>query len=106
MGTNSRSNLGWALTFLCVVAPFVLFVIPADRIYGGETLCLYTHLLGRSCWGCGITRALYAVLHLDFAEAWSFNKMVVVIAPITIYLWAREVWRLISWIKKVGERRM
>lgn len=95
MGTRSRSNLGWALTILCVVAPFLLFLIPADRIYGGDTLCLYTHLLGRSCWGCGITRAIYAVLHLEFGVAWGYNRGVLVVGPLLAYLWAKELYRLI-----------
>jgi hypothetical protein len=40
-----------------------------------------THLL---CPGCGGTRALYQLLHGNLAEAWRFNALVTVSAPIAL----------------------
>lgn len=44
---------------------------------------LTTHLL---CPGCGGTRALYQLLHLNFAAAWHYNALVTLAAPIFL-LW-------------------
>jgi hypothetical protein len=39
--------------------------------------CLFRLLTGLYCPGCGITRALHALLHADFATAWAMNPMIV-----------------------------
>ncbi len=44
--------------------------------------CLITLATGRACWGCGITRALVAAAHFDFAGAWRANPLVVVVLPL------------------------
>jgi len=44
--------------------------------------CLLTLATGQACWGCGITHALVAALHFDFAGAWRANPRVVVVLPL------------------------
>ena len=34
------------------------------------------------------------VMYLDFADAWNFNRAVVIVAPLLVWLWARWLWRL------------
>lgn len=37
--------------------------------------CLFKHFLGIECIGCGMSRAFFAVLRLDFALAFSYHPM-------------------------------
>jgi hypothetical protein len=72
------------------------FAIPTAWLEGAPTLCLWRHLLGVECPGCGMTRALSAALHGDFAAAWSYNPAVVVVLPLSIGLWADYVRRRVA----------
>ena len=53
--------LGYCLAVLCAYA----LGLP----------CIWRYLTGFPCPGCGITRALFAALHLDFRLALSYNFM-------------------------------
>lgn len=37
--------------------------------------CIYLHFLGIPCPGCGMTRAVFSALRLDFAAAFSYHWM-------------------------------
>jgi len=37
--------------------------------------CIYLHFLGVPCPGCGMTRAVFSALRLDFAAAFSYHWM-------------------------------
>jgi len=39
--------------------------------------CVFRLLTGLYCPGCGMTRALHALLHADVARAWAMNPMIV-----------------------------
>ena len=73
----NRERLFFA--FLCLL---VLCVIPKNAIDGGPPLCLFRLLFDKQCWGCGTTRAVWSVLHLNFLDAWNYNKAIVVTFPL------------------------
>lgn len=81
---------------LVVALPLVAYLVPERWIMQGHTLCLVHNLFGVECWGCGMTRALYSVAHLDFAAAWEYNRAVVVVAPLMAYIWSKCIIRLIK----------
>lgn len=61
------------------------------------TVCLFRNLVGLRCPGCGMTHALSALLHGEFARAFLYNKLVVVAFPalvgVVLYdvtAWARS----------------
>ena len=74
--------------------PLLIYLVPERWIMQGHTLCLVHNLLGVECWGCGMTRALYSVAHLDFAAAWAYHRGVVVVAPVLAWLWVKWIYRL------------
>ncbi len=87
----------------CLLAlPAVLYAIPLERItQGGHSICLFKNLLGRECWGCGMTRAIFSLLHFEFQAAWEYNRLVVVVAPLLAYLYIKEIIRT---IKRVSDK--
>lgn len=71
--------------------PLLLFCIPPERIAHGPTVCLFRNLLGTECYGCGMMRALFSLLHLDPVAAWDYNRLVVIVAPLLLYLYLKEL---------------
>ena len=67
--------------------PVVLYLLPEELILSGNTICLSQRLFGLECWGCGITRAVYLVLHSDITVAMGYNRLVIVVLPILAVLW-------------------
>ena len=87
---------------LVALLPFAVYLLPERWIMQGHTLCLVHNLFGVECWGCGMTRALYSVAHLDFAAAWEYNHLVVVVAPLMCYIWVKWLMQLSKDYNKRG----
>jgi hypothetical protein len=76
-----------------VLAPLLLYAIPLASLESGPPLCLWKALLHFDCPGCGMTRALHQVLHLNFTSAFAYNRGVVIVAPLLAWVSARTLWR-------------
>lgn len=61
--------------------------------------CLFHEVTGFRCAGCGITRALHALLHLRVGEALAMNPLVVAALPLIVL---GVVIESLAWI--MGER--
>lgn len=86
---SSRSYLLMAKTSGYVLLPLVLLLLPADYFDQGQSLCLSKLLAGIECYGCGMTRAIMHLIHLDFQGAAGFNKLCFVVFPVLSVLWAQ-----------------
>lgn len=53
--------------------------------------CPFYALTGYKCAGCGTMRAIHNLLHLRFAQAWSYNPFLILMAPYLLLL-------LVLWI--------
>ena len=85
------SGLG---VLLCVAIAFILF-------FGGPSVswfpqCLLHRLTGLHCPGCGMTRALHALLHGDFLAAFRFNPVGMILFPVFLLGLSLE-W--IAWVR-------
>ena len=77
--------------------PAFVYLIPLEWLFDeGHTLCLFHNLTGQECWGCGMTRALASVAYLDLEAAWGYNRAVVVVAPLLLYIWLKWILCLIN----------
>jgi len=86
---------------LLLVGPLVLLCLPADFFdHSTRELCLSKICFNRECIGCGITRATMHFIHLEFKEAWHYNKLVVLVIPFLAYLWFGEIKRSLNILKK------
>ena len=47
--------------------------------------CPVQHFTGVPCPGCGLSRALFALLRLDFAAAFRYHPMIYVLPPVALY---------------------
>ena len=78
----------------------VLLVLPADFFDNGRTVCLSVILFNKTCYGCAITRAVHHLIHLEFSEAYNFNKLVVLVFPLVSNLYLKEILRVYLKMKK------
>ncbi len=88
-----------------ILVPIVLLILPSTFFDTGQSLCLSVLLLDMECYGCGLTRAVQHLIHLEFATAYEYNKMVVLVFPILVWLWIgtlREEYQTYQQLKTKG----
>ena len=61
----------------------ILFIIDFYK-YDIGIPCIFHLITGFYCPGCGGTRAIKSILHLDFYQAFRYNALVTVLIPFTI----------------------
>jgi hypothetical protein len=74
-----------------LLLPVLLFIVPLEWVKEQDSICLYKFLTGHECIGCGMTRAVLSFLHFQFEDALRFNKLVVIVFPLLIYIWLRTL---------------
>ena len=79
-----------------MLIPVVLYFLPLDWLKNQHSICLYKNLTGHECYGCGMTRAILSALHLQFENAFHYNKLFIIILPLLIYIWAKTIFDLWS----------
>lgn len=84
---NSTFNKLAFIVFL--MFPLLLYLIPLEWFCKQHTICLIKNIFDIECYGCGITRAVLCGLHFDIQKAINYNKMVVIVFPLLIYLWTK-----------------
>lgn len=82
-----------------LLIPVALYLVPLENIYNGESLCLFKRCMNIECWGCGITRAFFSVLHGYFALAWEYNSLIIILFPLSAWLWSKEVFKACKELK-------
>jgi hypothetical protein len=76
---------------LTALLPLILWLIPPGWLNEQHSICLFKNLTGQECLGCGMTRAVVSVLHFRFNEAFLFNKSVILVFPLLIFIWAKTL---------------
>lgn len=86
--------IGLHLTLLIVLllVVFSKWITPLHTILFGTT-CSFISKLHIYCPGCGGTRAISALLHLNFRDSFLFNPIVPIAAFVMLYVDARTVIR-------------
>lgn len=84
---------------LLLLLPFLLSILSLDELEGKRSICLFKNLFGIECYGCGITKAIIASVQFDFVRAFEYNKLVIIVVPLIVYLWIKEVIRCAKVLK-------
>ena len=88
----------WIWFVLLLLSPIVLWILPADFFDNtGIDICPSKLLFGLECLGCGMTRAVMHIHHLEIEEALFYNYGVVIIFPFLVGTW-------FIWVKKAATR--
>lgn len=92
--SSRSSRILRALTIAALIGiPVALALVPLDLISSGPTLCLYKRFTGADCMGCGMTRSVVSLFHLELGAAYEFNRGIIGMAPLLLWLWAKELLR-------------
>lgn len=80
----SRSAAGWLAALACTGLAAVWLLRTFDPNTAGSLFppCPFHAITGLFCPGCGITRALHALVHFDLARAFAMNALVVASLPL------------------------
>lgn len=62
--------------------------------------CIFNKITGLACPGCGISRMIVSILHLDFIGAAQKNLALAVLLPIWLILFAVHIFFKPSWLQK------
>ncbi len=84
----------WLKISALLLIPVVLLALPADFFDEGESLCPSKRFFNIECLGCGMTRALMHLLHLDIEMALYYNPGSLVLGPALGVLWLLWTLRL------------
>ncbi len=82
-------------TVLLGVTFLLLAVIPPEVLAHFPSICVFKNLFGFECAGCGMTRAVSSVLHLDLTSAMVHNQLVVVVVPLLLGVFLVDLLRLL-----------
>ena len=87
--SNNRKSI--TLLFAYIILPIILFFIPLEWLNKQHSICLIKNIFGVECYGCGITRAIISGVQLDFIKAIEYNKMVIIVLPLFINEWIKNL---------------
>lgn len=94
---NKKITFYFLMFFLALIA-IVLIYLPANFFDSGQSICLSVLLFDKQCFGCGMTRAIQHLIHLDFEIAFQYNKLSFIVFPLfvtMIFIELRKMYKFI-----------
>ncbi|MCC9165275.1 DUF2752 domain-containing protein [Pontibacter harenae] len=90
-----KANIYWNSTkvFGLLVLPLVLLLLPATFFDEGQSICLSMLLANTECYGCGMTRAVMHLIHLEPEQALYYNKLSFVVLPLLAFIWGQHIYK-------------
>ena len=72
----------------CLGLIYIYFNDPSENPF---IPCLFHEITGLECTGCGITRAIYSLMHFNFLAAIKFNAMFVFSLPLFLFCYLKKL---------------
>jgi len=69
-------------TLILLFLGTIFFLLPKEYLGDSYPICLSRIIFDKHCIGCGTTRAVWSVLHFKFADAFEYNKLIIVTFPL------------------------
>ena len=79
---------------ILIILPVLIVFIPLELIENSASICISKLFFDKTCYGCGITRAIVNVIHFNFTKAFYYNKAIVIVFPLLIYLWIKALYKI------------
>ncbi len=81
---NRRLLILLAAAVMAVIVAVYAIFDPVESLWFPK--CSFKVITGWDCPGCGTQRAVHAMLHGQFAEAWAYNPLFILEIPLLIML--------------------
>ncbi|MFN5324168.1 MAG: DUF2752 domain-containing protein [Bacteroidota bacterium] len=78
------------------ISPLCLLILPIDYFDRGDSICIYNSLTEINCLGCGLTRGIMHLIHLDFKGAWDYSPLSIIIFPCLVMIWLHVVGKIFN----------
>lgn len=85
---------------LLLIFPFVLWLLPATFFDNGQSICPSKVFFDIECFGCGMTRAIMHLHHLEIDEAIWYNTAVLFFYPALVVIWGFWVYKAYQRIRQ------
>jgi hypothetical protein len=92
----------WNLLVLIglIVLPLWFLLLPVDYFSDKQSLCLSIVLFDLECYGCGMMRAIKALVSLDVSHAFQLNRLSILVFPLLGYYWITRLLNAYKSIRK------
>lgn len=91
---HNNKYFQWTWLVLLLLTPIVLWILPSDFFDDSDViLCPSRLFFNIECFGCGMTRAVMHMHHLEIEDAIFYNNGVVVVFPALVVIWAMWVYK-------------
>lgn len=91
-----HKNRALLVSLVVLVLVVAAYQLRKDGGAGWMPGCFFRRLTSLECPGCGMTRATYAVLHGNFAEAFRLNPVGIILFPLAMFGLSLEV---LGWVR-------
>jgi hypothetical protein len=82
----------YKILFLAI--PIVIWFVNYKSNDNDFSFCVFKNIFGIKCYGCGLTRGMSAVLHLDFQKMYELNKLNIISIPLLTFLYLQAIFVL------------
>jgi hypothetical protein len=93
--TIYKKPIAYIIAVMLVIAFITLLILPANYFDTGRATCLSVLFFELECYGCGMTRAIQHLLHLEFSIAYEFNKLSFIVLPLAVFMIIWELQKVI-----------
>lgn len=84
---SQKKNIKTYIILFVVLIVYLLEVI----LVGYSIPCPFHYVTGLKCPGCGITRMIISLAHLDFKRAFYYNPFLFVTGPLLLYFFFKNM---------------
>jgi hypothetical protein len=89
-------RLKWLMFISIFMIGIILLFLPKEYFDEGQSVCLSVVIFDVKCYGCGMTRAIQHLLHLDFKTAIDYNMLSVIVFPLLIFMILKEFYSFLK----------
>lgn len=82
-----------SILFIILLAYVIKYILSTFSI---SVPCLFHKLTGLYCPGCGMTRAVYSFMELDFKNGFRNNFLLVLLIPVAVYYLIKYIYYFIN----------
>ncbi len=93
MEVTTTRHYNWLIveTLVLILVPLILILLPANYFDNGQSLCLSVQLFNKECFGCGITKSIMHLIHLDFRESFYHNPLGIIVSAIIGFIIIKRI---------------